>query len=242
MTALVVVAAGSGQRLGSAQPKALVPLAGRPLVAHAVAALAAAVDDVVVVAPAGAEAEVARAVAGAVLAAGGRSPVVVAGGVTRARSVGRGLAALPRSADVVAVHDAARPLVDAGVLARCREAVRAGADAAAPGVLLSDTVKEVGADGVVLRTPERASLRAVQTPQVVRRDVLERAHLAARAEGRLDDATDDLALVEAVGGRVRLVEGSPSNLKVTWPRDLVVAEALLAAALRTAGPRGPHGA
>lgn len=230
MTVAVVVAAGSGTRLGRVGPKALVELDGRALVAHAVAALAGSVDAVIVVAPPGAEAAVAAAVRGSATSV----VAVVAGGSTRARSVGRGLAAVAGSERVVAVHDAARPLVAPALLDACVEALVHGADAAAPGVPLADTVKQVvrspagdDAEVDVLGTVDREGLRAVQTPQVFRRSVLERAHAAARADRRLDAATDDLELAEAIGARVRLVPGDVRNLKVTWPHDLVIAAALL---------------
>ena len=132
-----------------------------------------------------------------------------------------GLAAVPAGAEIVVVHDAARPLAGPELFARVVAAVVAGADAAVPGVALSDTVKRVDGDRVV-GTVDRNGLVAVQTPQAFRADVLRQAH-ADDAE-----ATDDAALVEAGGATVVVVDGDPRNLKLTSPDDLVVARALLA--------------
>ena len=221
-TAAIVVAAGRGERLGAAAPKALVRVGGLTLLEHAVAAMAAAaVDLLVVTAPAdhleqfGSLVPTAR---------------VVAGGETRQESVRLALAALPADVDVVLIHDAARAFVPGEVVSRVLAAVRAGAEAVVPVVALPDTVKEV--DGAqVVRTVDRSSLRAVQTPQGFRREVLERAHAAG-----LTNATDDAGLVEAIGVAVTTVEGSAEALKVTTPFDLAVAESLLA--LRHAVPGG----
>jgi len=212
-TAAVIPAAGRGDRLGAAMPKALVALGDATLLERSVAVLAPLVDLIVVAAPPALLAEVRAAVPGA---------QVVAGGETRQQSVRNALDVLPAEVDIVLVHDAARALVPAEVVTRVLEAVRAGAPAVIPTVPLSDTVKEVDADGVVIRTVERASMRAVQTPQGFRRDVLERAHAAESV-----DVTDDAALVEALGIAVATVEGSPEALKVTTPFDLAVARALV---------------
>jgi 2-C-methyl-D-erythritol 4-phosphate cytidylyltransferase len=129
---------------------------------------------------------------------------------------------VPDDASVIVVHDAARPLADATLFERVIAAVREGADGAVPGVPVADTVKRVDpSGGHVVETLDRAALRAVQTPQAFTADVLRRAH----ADG--GDATDDAALVEAIGGKVVIVEGDAANLKVTGPDDLVRAEALL---------------
>ena len=132
-----------------------------------------------------------------------------------------GLAAVPSDVSVIVVHDAARPLADEALFERVIGAVRGGADGAVPGIAIPDTVKRVGASGEVLETLDRGGLRVIQTPQAFAAGVLRRAH-AGGGEG-----TDDAALVEAVGGRVVVVEGDPNNLKVTGPADLERAEALL---------------
>jgi 2-C-methyl-D-erythritol 4-phosphate cytidylyltransferase len=138
----------------------------------------------------------------------------VAGGATRSESVRAGLAAVPPDADIVCVHDAARPLASADLYRRVVAAVVQGADGAVPGLPVIDTIKVVDATGAVTATPERSSLRAVQTPQAFRASVLRAAH-ASGAEG-----TDDAAVVEAAGGRVVVVDGEPTNRKITDPSDL----------------------
>ncbi len=188
---------------------------------HSVRALAPAADALVVVAPA-MHVPVFTALLDGVDDRGGRAAVVVGGGETRAASVAAGLRALPDDVDVVAVHDAARPLVTVDLLRRCVAALDT-ADAVAPAVPVTDTVKRVGPDEVVEHTVDRAPLRAVQTPQVFHVSQLRALHAAADP-----GVTDDLQLVEAADGVVRLVPGDPRNLKVTFPHDLAVAEALLA--------------
>ncbi len=198
----IVVAAGTGSRFGV--PKQFETVAGARLVDRAVDAVADACDDVVLVLPAG-------------VAWDGR-PVAasVPGGSTRSASVRAGLDAVAGSAGVVVVHDAARPLASPALFEAVIGAVRAGADAAVPGLPISDTVKRVDGDHVV-ETIARDALVAVQTPQAFRSDALRAAHAGG------GDATDDAALVEAAGGRVVVVPGEPRNLKVTTPADLVVA-------------------
>ena len=142
---------------------------------------------------------------------------VVLGGATRSSSVRAALAVLPAEADVVVVHDAARPLAGPALFEAVVAEVRAGADGAIPGIPIADTVKRVR-DGQVVATLDRAELVAAQTPQAFRADVLRRAH---RGE---PEATDDAALVEAAGGRVVVVPGDPDNLKLTTPADLAGAE------------------
>jgi 2-C-methyl-D-erythritol 4-phosphate cytidylyltransferase len=219
--AVLLVAAGRGERLGGDGPKALVRVGGRTLLEHALCGLASAgLEDVVVVHPAGAAAEFAA------LAPGAR---LVPGGATRTASVRAGLSALAGDVDVVAVHDAARALTPASVIRRAVAAVTGGDGdvlAAAPAVGVSDTLKRV-AGSEVLGTVDRDEVVAVQTPQVFRRDVL------ALALERGGDATDDLALVErlvaqgVVAGRVVTVPGSTRGLKITWPDDVLLAEALV---------------
>jgi 2-C-methyl-D-erythritol 4-phosphate cytidylyltransferase len=221
-TGVVLVAAGSGDRLAAGGPKAFVHLGGEPILRHAVRALVAcdAVDDVVVVVGHD-EVERARELIGDLVA--GVGSAVCAGGATRAESVDLGLALLPRRAVVVAVHDAARPLVSPGLVTRTIAALTDPWAAVAPALPVVDTLKL--ADGErVIRTVDRRALYGVQTPQVFSRLTLEHVHSRLGARG----ATDDLVLVEEAGGRVRLVEGERRNLKITYPEDLAIAEALLA--------------
>jgi 2-C-methyl-D-erythritol 4-phosphate cytidylyltransferase len=158
-------------------------------------------------------------------------PGTQAGGETRSDSVRAGLAAVPDTAEVVVVHDAARPLAPAELFRRVVAAVRAGADAAVPVVPVADTVKRVAGNRVV-ETLDRSCLVAVQTPQAFRADLLRRAH-ATQAE-----ATDDAALIEALGGTVVTVPGEVDNFKITSPGDLVVAALLLAGRPRRHGTAG----
>jgi 2-C-methyl-D-erythritol 4-phosphate cytidylyltransferase len=201
-----------GERLGSEGPKALVVVAGRPMLEWSLEALRAvpAIERIVVALPPGFEAP--------------EGVVAVEGGAERSHSVRNALAAAGEGGDVVLVHDAARPLVTPELMERCLAAVE-GADAAIAAAPVTDTTKEAGPDHVVARTLDRSRLWAVQTPQVFRREALEAA--MAQPDDVLAAATDDASLVEAAGGRVRVVEAPRENLKVTTPVDLRVAELLL---------------
>jgi 2-C-methyl-D-erythritol 4-phosphate cytidylyltransferase len=213
----LVVAAGSGVRLGGGEPKALRLLAGKPLVAWSIEALVAGgVDSVVLVVAAGTADWYGPVVASATV-----PTVVVLGGATRQESVASGLAAVPEAAAIVLVHDAARPLVPATVVAAVVAAVRGGATAVIPVVPVTDSIRRLSAAGSVV--VDREELRAVQTPQGFRRDVLVRAHAAASGASYTDDAT----VCEAYGEPVTLVQGSPDALKVTHPLDLAVAEMIV---------------
>lgn len=201
----VVVGGGSGQRFG--RPKQYEQLGAERVIDRSRRIAESVCDGVVVVVPAP---DVARE--------GG-----VAGGATRSESVRAGLAAVPADVDIVCVHDAARPLASPDLYRRVIDAVAAGADGAIPGLAVVDTIKVVDADGTIVATPERASLRAVQTPQAFRAEVLRAAH-ASGAEG-----TDDAAVVEAAGGRVVVVAGEAWNRKITDPADLEWAREQVAA-------------
>lgn len=207
----LLVAGGRGERLGSDGPKAFVVCGGRPMLEWSLAALAGAgLSDVVVALPEGASAP--------------EGAVGVAGGRERSHSVRNALAAAPAAADVVLVHDAARPLVTAGIVRDCLAALTDGVDAAIAAAPITDTVKEASGD-VVARTLDRSHLWAVQTPQVFRRSILEQ--VLAQGDDVLAAATDDASLIEAAGGTVRLVQAPRSNFKVTLPEDLALADLLL---------------
>jgi 2-C-methyl-D-erythritol 4-phosphate cytidylyltransferase len=215
--AVLVPAAGLGLRLGPGGPKALRLLGGEPLLVHAVRRLSAApcVGCVVVAAPPDG--------VDAVQTLLSPYPVtVVAGGATRQASVAAALAAVPEGYEIVLVHDAARALASAELFERVADAVRGGQDAVVPVLPVVDTIKQVDAGGAVLGTVDRSVLRAVQTPQGFRRDVLEAAHAAA-----VDDHTDDAGLAEKLGVRVATVDGEEAALKITRPLDLALAELLL---------------
>lgn len=231
-TAAVIPAAGRGVRLGPGAPKALRALSGTPMLIHAVRAMAAsrAVSLVVVVAPPDGAPEVKNLLDEHSLPEH-TDYLVVAGGDTRQESVRLGLEALPDDITAVLVHDAARPLVPVDTVDAVVEAVRDGAVAVVPALPLADTVKEVeprpkGEPEPVVATPERARLRAVQTPQGFDRDTLVRAHETVAVNG--EGATDDAGMVEKLGAPVVVVPGHEEAFKVTRPLDLVLAEAVLA--------------
>jgi 2-C-methyl-D-erythritol 4-phosphate cytidylyltransferase len=211
-----------GERLGAAVPKAFCELDGRTLVERAVAGLldSGVVDHVVVAVPADRIDQAKQLLA--------ERATVVAGGADRTRSVRLALSALPgapggKTPDFVLVHDAARALTPARLIVRVVEALRAGHSAVVPALPLSDTIKAVDANGVVLGTPERAGLRAVQTPQGFATDLLMRAYQGAGAA----DFTDDASLVEQVGAQVQVIDGDPLAFKITTQLDLLLAQAVV---------------
>lgn len=221
--AAVVPAAGSGERLAAGIPKAFCLVDGRTLLQRAVAGLlgSGVVDHVVVAVPASRIDEADQLLNGDVRAG---QVTVVAGGPDRTGSVSLALAALPTGSEFVLVHDAARALTPPALITRVVEALRAGHDAVVPALRLHDTIKAVDANGVVLGTPERAGLRAVQTPQGFATDLLSRAY---RAGAGMAGFTDDASLVEHVGGQVQVVEGDPLAFKITTQLDLLLAETVV---------------
>lgn len=222
----VVPAAGSGERLAAGIPKAFCSVDGGTLLQRAVAGLLAsgAVDHVVVAVPADRIDEANRVLGGDV---GAGQATVVAGGADRTESVKLALAALPTAVpEFVLVHDAARALTPPALITRVVEALRTGHDAVVPALPLHDTIKAVDANGVVLGTPERAGLRAVQTPQGFATELLLRAYGAYRAGGG-GGFTDDASLVEHVGGQVQVVDGDPLAFKITTQLDLLLAETVV---------------
>lgn len=199
----IVVGGGSGRRFGASKQYELI--GDVRVIDRSVAVARQASHGVVVVVP----------------PEDAVSEGAIAGGVTRSDSVRAGLAAVPATATIICVHDAARPLASVELYRRAIDAVCNGADAAVPGVAVSDTIKVV-ADGIVVSTPDRASLVAVQTPQAFRAAVLREAHEAG------GDATDDAALVEGLGGVVVVVDGEVPNRKITVPDDLAWARRQIA--------------
>jgi 2-C-methyl-D-erythritol 4-phosphate cytidylyltransferase len=199
----IVVAAGAGQRYGGA--KQYERLGDRRVIDWSLATAAAATDGVVAVVAEAAPVEVV-------------ADHTVTGGATRSASVRAGLAAVPEGAEVIVVHDAARPLASSGLYAAVIGAVRDGADAALPGLPVTDTIRHRDGDAV-----DRDELVAVQTPQAFAAGRLRAVHALE------PEATDDASLIEAAGGTVVVVEGEPRNAKITSPDDLVVAAALLGA-------------
>ncbi|MCV7229697.1 2-C-methyl-D-erythritol 4-phosphate cytidylyltransferase [Mycolicibacterium komossense] len=212
----IVPAAGSGERLAAGVPKAFVDLAGLTLVERAIEGLrqSGVVDSVIVAVPPDRTDE-AKLILGS-------TATVVAGGLDRTESVRLSLAAAG-DPEFVLVHDAARPLTPPSLIVRVVESLRSGHTAVVPALPLVDTVKAVDANGVVLGTPERAGLRAVQTPQGFDTATLLRAY--ERSGGA--PVTDDASMVESIGGQVQIVAGDPLAFKITTPLDLLLAEALV---------------
>lgn len=214
----IVVAGGTGQRFGG--QKQFQNLGGKKVVDWAVEQALSVSDGVVLVVPQGF----------VVTDAPGGVTEVVEGGASRTASVRNGLTAVPRNAHIVCVHDAARPFASAELFVRVVNAVRGGADAAIPGVDVVDTIKIVESDEsgreVVLSTPRRDTLRAVQTPQAFSAKALREAHARALATGH--ESTDDAGLIEIAGGYVVVVAGETNNRKITTPDDFAWAQRLVA--------------
>jgi 2-C-methyl-D-erythritol 4-phosphate cytidylyltransferase len=218
----VIAAAGEGQRLGLNRPKAFAPLGQRVLLAESVERLEETgwIDGIVVVVPAGWEEP------GILLAeelGAAKVTAVVAGGATRAASVRAGVAEVPADAEVIVVHDAARPLVSEDVIGRVLTALNDGWEGAVPGLEPSDTVKRVARGGVEETLP-RERLRLVQTPQAFLAGALRDALEAS------EDASDCAAMVEVRGGRIAVVEGDRRLLKVTDGEDLALVSTWLGVA------------
>jgi 2-C-methyl-D-erythritol 4-phosphate cytidylyltransferase len=207
-TAAVVLAAGRGERFGA--PKQFLTAGGARLVDHAVAAASATCDAVVLVLPPATPWD------------GAPVTATVVGGLTRSDSVRAGLAVVAPDTEIIVVHDAARPLAGTGLFELVIDTVRAGVDAAVPALPVVDTIKRVDGD-LVVETPARNDLVAVQTPQAFRADQLRAAH------AHHPEATDDAALIEVIAGSIVVVPGDPRNVKVTTVADLTIIEALLAA-------------
>ena len=209
MIAAIIAAAGSGERFGAAIPKALIHLGDKSLLAHAIANLAPVVDQIVITAPAGYESQIEEIA--------GEGVTVVTGGSTRSESVRIALGAVDPNTEFVLVHDAARALASTALAQSVIGALRAGDVAVIPGLPEVDTVKVVDGDGFVTSTPDRASLRKVQTPQGFAYSVLKQAHAIPQ------DATDDAVLVASAGHKVRIIDGEERALKITTPSDLSTA-------------------
>ena len=210
--ALLIPAAGSGERFGAPIPKALVQLNGRTLIEHAILNLGPIASQIIVAVPEGYEAKFREILGDAV--------TVVTGGSTRTKSVKIALESLENIAqdiEFILVHDAARPLASGELGQSIIEALASGEVAVIPALSVTDTIKEVDASNYVVATPNRERLRAVQTPQGFARETLIKAHM------QNIEATDDGALVEAMRGKVKLIEGENRALKITNPEDLAAA-------------------
>ena len=212
-SAAIIAGAGLGNRLGAKLPKALIQIDGITLVERAFASLSKVVDEIVITAPEGFADEFRKIV--------GDSAKVITGGVLRSDSVKLALAALSPSIEYVLVHDAARGLATSDLASRVLDALKNGEQAVVPALPVVDTIKEIDSAGYVRNTPERSALRAIQTPQGFSVSVLKRAHEAS------EDATDDAALVEAIGIKVKTIVGEALAMKVTNPEDIALAVSLL---------------
>ena len=209
LVAVIIPAGGSGERLGAKIPKALVQLAGKTLIEHAVAQMAPVANQIIVAAPAGYEDQFQDLL--------GSEVTVVTGGLTRTLSVKKALAHVDKSNEFILVHDAARALASTDLALRVIDSLRAGEKAVIPGLPVVDTIKRVDGDNYVTKTPTRSKLRAIQTPQGFLRKVLVKAH------GSADDVTDDAGLVEERGVDVKVILGEDRALKITTMSDLEIA-------------------
>jgi 2-C-methyl-D-erythritol 4-phosphate cytidylyltransferase/2-C-methyl-D-erythritol 2,4-cyclodiphosphate synthase len=212
-SAAIIAGAGLGKRLGANLPKALIQIEGISLVERAFSALSQVVDEIVITAPEGFAEEFRKIV--------GESAKVITGGVLRSDSVKLALQSLSPSVEYVLVHDAARGLATSDLAGRVLAEIKGGEVAVIPALAVVDTIKEVDEKGYVRNTPNRASLKAVQTPQGFAASVLKRAHEAS------EDATDDAALVEAIGVKVKTIPGEARAMKVTNAEDIALAIALI---------------
>ena len=209
LVAVIIPAGGSGERLGAKIPKALVQLAGKTLIEHAVANMAPIANQIIVAAPAGFEEQFKDLL--------GSEVTVVTGGLTRTLSVKKALALVEKENEYILVHDAARSLASTDLAMRVIDSLRAGEKAVIPGMPVSDTIKRVDGDNYVTKTPTRSKLRSIQTPQGFTRKLLIKAHTSA------DDATDDAALVEDRGVDVKVILGEERAMKITTMNDLAIA-------------------
>ncbi|HYN99486.1 MAG TPA: 2-C-methyl-D-erythritol 4-phosphate cytidylyltransferase [Actinomycetota bacterium] len=216
----VVLAAGSGRRVGSDIPKQFLPLGGRPMLHHSVEVFEGCeqVANMVVALPAGDDTDLSRYP---------KITSLVAGGATRQGSLHSALAGLPDSADTVLVHDAARPLLGRPLIDTLLAALDDSCDGVIPAIPMEDTIKKVSGDLLVEEEVDRNGIWRVQTPQLFRRSVLEDALARAMASGL--ESTDCSQMLTTAGYRVRVVEGDPLNFKVTRAADLWLAEQILAA-------------
>jgi 2-C-methyl-D-erythritol 4-phosphate cytidylyltransferase/2-C-methyl-D-erythritol 2,4-cyclodiphosphate synthase len=212
-TAAIIAAAGMGHRLGANLPKALVKLLDKTLVEHAVANLSPVCELIIVTAPSGYESEYSKIL--------GDQVTVITGGVLRSDSIRLAISKIPAKYEYVLVHDAARALASTTLASSVLSQLIQGEQAVVPALNVIDTIKEVDAKGYVRNTLDRSALKSIQTPQGFTRSVLERAHMAS------EDATDDAALVEALGIAVKVITGEEGALKITTPSDLAAGIRLL---------------
>lgn len=215
LVAVIIPAGGSGERLGAKIPKALVQLAGKTLIEHAVANMAPIANQIIVAVPVGYEEQFQNLL--------GSEVTVVTGGLTRTLSVKNALARVDKENDYILVHDAARALATTDLAMRIIDSLRAGEKAVIPGLQVADTIKRIDADNYVTKTPTRSKLRAIQTPQGFTRKLLVKVHSST------NDATDDASLVEDCGADVKVILGESRAFKITTMHDLAIAQNMLIA-------------
>ena len=216
----ILLAGGSGTRMGASANKTLIPLLGECALCRALRTLRRHCDGAVIVLRPQDEADIRQALANSGLSA----EAFAYGGYDRQESVKNGLALLPPDCDIVLVHDGARPLTDDATVENVIDSVkRCGSGIASTPV--TDTIKVVNTDDMIESTPPRAQLCAVQTPQVFERELY--AFALENAGSKLDSVTDDCSLIEQMGGEVMVVEGSKENIKLTTPLDILIAESIL---------------
>jgi 2-C-methyl-D-erythritol 4-phosphate cytidylyltransferase len=224
-TTAIVLAAGAGRRIGGNTAKVFLPLAGRPLLLRTLDRVfsARSIEQVVLVV-AGNEVRRCETLLRADTALRGLPWLLQIGGATRQQSAKRGLEKIRSDIDIVMIHDGARPLVSASLIDRCVEAAE-DKGAVVVGLPVRDTIKMVSEDRRIQSTPERSSLWEIQTPQVFKRELIVDAHERAERDGV--EATDDAMLVERLGKPVFIIDGERTNLKITVPEDVWLAESLI---------------
>ena len=221
----IILAAGEGRRMGGDLPKPYLPIAGRPMVLRALDRIfSSPLVEKVILVVAAADMKRCKLMLGTDVALRDRPWFLQIGGTTRQQSAQRGLEKITPDADIVMIHDAARPFVTAALIERCVE-IAAVRGAAVPGLPARDTIKVVSPDYRVQSTPERSSLWEIQTPQVFKRELIVAAHEEAERNGL--QVTDDAMAVERFGKPVYLVEGERTNFKITLPEDVWLAELLI---------------
>ena len=219
LVAVIIPAGGSGERLGAKIPKALVQLAGKTLIEHAVANMAPIANQIIVAVPAGYEEQFQNLL--------GSEVTVITGGLTRTLSVKNALARVHKENDYILVHDAARALATTDLAMRIIDSLRAGEKAVIPGLEVTDTIKRIDVDNYVTKTPTRSKLRAIQTPQGFTRKLLMKAH--SSPDDVSNDVTDDASLVEDRGVDVKVILGESRAIKITTLVDLAIAQNMLIA-------------
>lgn len=220
-TAAVIVAGGVGNRMKSDVPKQFIEVMGKPIISYTINALSKCedIDEIIIV-----TLPEYLVYCGDVVKNFGFEKVtkIVSGGKTRQESVRNGLKELSDDVDIVAIHDGARPLIDVKTISECiKNAVKFGCSA--PGVKIKDTVKSSDDDGFIERTVSREKLWLIQTPQVFKKEIICSLHFADTENG----ATDDCSLAENGGYKVKIVEGSYENIKITTPQDIYIMKGLL---------------